>query len=165
MKCEISRSHDGEDKVSILLGFSAAVKLKLTDVSEVRTASINGATIVLMMEAERTSETSVIFNLTTRCYIPEDSKLEVIKSMITRKRNNQRIKGNYTTKSLTVLPLVLCVVTLSGREVDTYFSEEHTASPSSLVFLVLIFYLIFVYSTISPAAHIGVNSVERKDDY
>jgi hypothetical protein len=33
--------------------------------------------IALMMEAVRTSETSVNFNLTTRCYIPEDSKLHI----------------------------------------------------------------------------------------
>jgi hypothetical protein len=39
----------------------------LTDVSEVSTA--------LMMEAVRTSGTSVNINLTTRRYIPEDSKL------------------------------------------------------------------------------------------
>jgi hypothetical protein len=32
--------------------------------------------IVFMMEAVRTSETSVHFNLTTRSYIPEDSKLQ-----------------------------------------------------------------------------------------
>jgi hypothetical protein len=44
--------------------------LKLTDVSEVRTASI---IIALMMEAVRTSETSVNFIVTTRRYIPEDS--------------------------------------------------------------------------------------------
>jgi hypothetical protein len=31
--------------------------------------------IALMMEAERTSETSVNFNVTTRLYTPEDSKL------------------------------------------------------------------------------------------
>jgi hypothetical protein len=43
----------------------------LNDVSEGRTASI----IVLMMEAVRTSETSVNFNVTTWRYIPEDSKL------------------------------------------------------------------------------------------
>jgi hypothetical protein len=42
----------------------------LTDVSEVRAASI----IALMMEAARTSETSVNFQLRTRQYIPEDSE-------------------------------------------------------------------------------------------
>jgi hypothetical protein len=45
-----------------------------TDVSEVRTASI----IALMMEAVRTSETSVNTYLTTRQYIPEDSKLQFL---------------------------------------------------------------------------------------
>jgi hypothetical protein len=54
------------------------VTLKLTDVSEMRTSSI----IALMMEAVRTSETSVSFNVSTRRYIPEDSKLH------TRRREN-----------------------------------------------------------------------------
>jgi hypothetical protein len=43
--------------------------LKVTDVSEVRTASI----IRAMMEAVRTSETLVNFNVTRRRYIQEDS--------------------------------------------------------------------------------------------
>jgi hypothetical protein len=47
--------------------------LKLTDVSAVRTAFI-----ALMMEAVRTSETSVNFNVTTRHLIAEDSKLHGI---------------------------------------------------------------------------------------
>jgi hypothetical protein len=47
-------------------------KLMLTDASEVCTASIITA---LMMEAVRTSETSVNINLATRRYIPEDCKL------------------------------------------------------------------------------------------
>jgi hypothetical protein len=34
--------------------------------------------IALMMEAVRTSETSVNFNVTTWCYIPEDSKLDIL---------------------------------------------------------------------------------------
>jgi hypothetical protein len=42
-----------------------------TDVSGVRTASI----IALMLEAARTSETSVKISLTTRKYTPEDSEL------------------------------------------------------------------------------------------
>jgi hypothetical protein len=49
--------------------FWDVVTLKLTDVSEVRPASI----IALMMEAIHTSETSVNLNLTTRSYIPKDS--------------------------------------------------------------------------------------------
>jgi hypothetical protein len=56
--------------------------LKLTDVSEVRTASNIKPNIVLMMEAVRTSETFVYFNETTGRYIPEDSKLH------TRRREN-----------------------------------------------------------------------------
>jgi hypothetical protein len=49
------------------------VTFKLTDVSEARTASI----IALMMDAVRTSEKSVNFNVTTRRYIPEDIKLHI----------------------------------------------------------------------------------------
>jgi hypothetical protein len=49
----------------------------LTDVSEVYTASIITAKIALMMEAARTSDTSVNIYLTTRQYIPEDSKFHV----------------------------------------------------------------------------------------
>jgi hypothetical protein len=49
--------------------------LKLTDVSEVRSASI----IALMMEEIRTSETSVNFNVTTQRYIPEYSKLHTLR--------------------------------------------------------------------------------------
>jgi hypothetical protein len=44
----------------------------LTDISEVRTASI---ILALMMDALRTSETSVNFNVTTRRYIAKDSEL------------------------------------------------------------------------------------------
>jgi hypothetical protein len=54
------------------------VTLKLTDVSEVRIAAV----IRAMMEAVRTSETSVNFNVTTRRYIPEDSKLHGMKMLI-----------------------------------------------------------------------------------
>jgi hypothetical protein len=46
-----------------------------TDVSDVRTASIIRAINALMLEAVRTSETSVNFNVTTRRYNPEDSEL------------------------------------------------------------------------------------------
>jgi hypothetical protein len=46
----------------------------LTDVSQVRTASI----IVLIMEAIRISETSGNFNVTTARYIPENSKLRLV---------------------------------------------------------------------------------------
>jgi hypothetical protein len=53
-----------------------------TDVSEVRAVSMIRALIVLMMEAARTSETSVEIQLRTRLYIPEDSELH------TRRREN-----------------------------------------------------------------------------
>jgi hypothetical protein len=55
------------------------VTSKLTDVSEVLTASI---IIVLMMESAHTSETSVDIYFTTRQCIPEDSELH------TRRREN-----------------------------------------------------------------------------
>jgi hypothetical protein len=48
------------------------IALKLTDVSKEHTAYLIQA---MLMEAVRTSETSVNFNVTTRRYIPEDSKL------------------------------------------------------------------------------------------
>jgi hypothetical protein len=38
--------------------------------------------IALMMEAICTSETSVHFNVSTRCYIPEDSKLPISYSTV-----------------------------------------------------------------------------------
>jgi hypothetical protein len=50
------------------------VTLKLIDVSDMRTASILRA----MMEAVHTSEMYVSFNVTTRRYIPEVSKLKEI---------------------------------------------------------------------------------------
>jgi hypothetical protein len=56
----------------------------LTDVSEMRTASI----IALITDAVCTTETSVNIYLTTRQYIPEDSKLH------TRRREN--MKSNKT---------------------------------------------------------------------
>jgi hypothetical protein len=46
--------------------YRRVVKLMFTDIPDVRTA--------LMIELVRTSETSVNINLTTRRYIPEDSK-------------------------------------------------------------------------------------------
>jgi hypothetical protein len=45
-----------------------------TDVSKVRAASIISA---LMIEAARTSESSVYIQLRTRQYIPEDSELHL----------------------------------------------------------------------------------------
>jgi hypothetical protein len=52
----------------------------LTDVSEVRAASIiramSESLIALIMEAARTSETSLDIQLRTWQYIPEDSELQ-----------------------------------------------------------------------------------------
>jgi hypothetical protein len=48
------------------------VSQKLTDVSEVLTASIIGEMIALIMKAVSSSETSVNFNQTTRRNIPEE---------------------------------------------------------------------------------------------
>jgi hypothetical protein len=50
--------------------------LKLTDVSEVRTASITRALNEDLIDAGRTAETLVNYNVTTRRYIPEESKLQ-----------------------------------------------------------------------------------------
>jgi hypothetical protein len=47
-----------------------------TDVSEVRAASISWAIIALIMEAARSSETSVDIQLRTRQYSPEDYELD-----------------------------------------------------------------------------------------
>jgi sugar (pentulose or hexulose) kinase len=53
-------------------------------ISEVRAVSIVRALIALIMEAARTSETSVDIQLGTRQYIPEDSELQ----LYTRRREN-----------------------------------------------------------------------------
>jgi hypothetical protein len=57
-----------------------------TDVSEVRAASI---IIALMMEAARTSETSVNIQLRTWQYIPEDSELHT--------RHHENLKSHMPT--------------------------------------------------------------------
>jgi hypothetical protein len=53
------------------------IKKCAVDVSEVHTATIIRGMSALM-EAVCTSETSINFNVTTWCYIPEDSKLQVL---------------------------------------------------------------------------------------
>jgi hypothetical protein len=45
---------------------------------DIQPCSQNDVDIALMMEAARTSETSVDIDLTTRLYIPEESKLQNI---------------------------------------------------------------------------------------
>jgi hypothetical protein len=61
--CDISSSHGGEYEAQNLLGCIAVFLIECK-----RTL------IVLMMEAARTSETSVDIQLRTRQYIPEDSE-------------------------------------------------------------------------------------------
>jgi hypothetical protein len=65
--------------------------LKLTDVSEVRTASIIRASIALMMEAVRTSKTSMNFNVATERYIPEDSELQRTFCFLQPRQNNHTL--------------------------------------------------------------------------
>jgi hypothetical protein len=64
-----------------------------TDVTEVRAAS----TLALMMEAARTSETSVDIQLRTRQYIPEDSEHH------TRRREN--LKSHKDLKVIMMISL------------------------------------------------------------
>jgi hypothetical protein len=52
-----------------------------------------GSLIALMMEAARTSETSVDIQLRTRQYIPEDSELQVGKDLQTCRTNGQIRRG------------------------------------------------------------------------
>jgi len=65
-----------------------------TDVSEVRAASIIRA---MMMEAARTSETSVDIQLRTRQYIPEDSELHTEIFIITQKKRTDLRNSESTT--------------------------------------------------------------------
>jgi hypothetical protein len=77
-------------------GIQSRVLSEYTDVSEVSTAFI---TVTLIMEAVRTSETSV-YSETTRCYIPERSHLH------TRRRENlksHKYIHNFKTSSLITL--------------------------------------------------------------
>jgi hypothetical protein len=72
--CEISSSHGGEYEAQNLLGCTAVflIECRLTFQRYVLSPS---PLIALMMEAARTSETSVDIQLRTRQYIPEDSEL------------------------------------------------------------------------------------------
>jgi hypothetical protein len=87
---------NSEDYTILKQETSTVVTLKFTDISKVRSASIirTMKSIALMMGAVRISETSVIFNLTTLCYIPEDSKLH------TRRCENLKSHKKQVTASL-----------------------------------------------------------------
>jgi len=63
----------------------------------------NGVIIALMMEAARTSETSVDIQLRTRQYIPEDSELH------TRRRENLKSHVSLVLKLLIATPDVKCL--------------------------------------------------------
>jgi hypothetical protein len=71
LPCEISSCHGGEYEAQNLLGCTAVF---LIEFSDIRAASI----IALMMEAARTSETSVDIQLRTRQDIPGDSEFHVV---------------------------------------------------------------------------------------
>jgi hypothetical protein len=70
---EISRSHGGKDEDDNILDITQCNPYKLTDVSEEFTASF----IRAMMEAIRSSETSVSIYQTALCNVLEDSYLHV----------------------------------------------------------------------------------------
>jgi hypothetical protein len=70
-----SGSHGGEYEYERLLGYCAVKSLGVDGISEVVTASVVRAS-ALMMEAVRTSETSVYFYETTRRNIPEGCDLQ-----------------------------------------------------------------------------------------
>jgi hypothetical protein len=78
-----------------------------------------GDEIALMMEAVRTSETSVNINLTTRRYIPEESKLH------TRRREN--LKSHMVD---------ICFEKTGYKQkwYKLYFTQQQTAYNSVLVF-------------------------------
>jgi hypothetical protein len=63
--------------------------LKITDVSEMRTASI----IYLKKDAVRTSETSVIFNVTTWRYVSEESKLNIVQFSNSELRDPEAVRS------------------------------------------------------------------------
>jgi hypothetical protein len=62
----------------------------------------------LMMDAVCTSETSVIFNVTTRCYIPEDSKLHSSRSENLKSHNSCVVCEQCLSKP--TLHCLVCIV-------------------------------------------------------
>jgi hypothetical protein len=72
----------------------------MTDVSRVRTAII---VTNLMMEAARTSETSVNINLTTRRYIPEDFELyfKILPRLLPIKNRKARASNKFESEAAT----------------------------------------------------------------
>jgi hypothetical protein len=58
--------------------------------------------IALMLEAVHISETSVNFNLTTRRYIPEDSKLQLVEKLLRAHNRQTDRKVNAIKSSLAI---------------------------------------------------------------
>jgi hypothetical protein len=75
-----------------------------TDVSEVRVASIIRA---IVMEAARTSETSVDIDFTTRQYIPEDFEFNI--------RRRENLKSQYVKNICDCLSVRELVSVYEGR--------------------------------------------------
>jgi hypothetical protein len=87
----------------------------LTDVSEVLTASIITA-IVLMMEAASTSETSVNYQ-TTRRSIPED--------LHTRRRENLKSQMNYEQFIINPFTKMPLKIQVKDKNISTKREEMH----------------------------------------
>jgi hypothetical protein len=83
-----------------------------------------------MMEAVRTSETSVHFKVTTRRYIPEGSKLH------TRHRENVKSHEKYPLRISTRLSAILirCLCVIRSFQINTnalqYLPTDHSQSTS-----------------------------------
>jgi hypothetical protein len=76
MVCEISEVLIAASlKYRVFWDVASCSHIEVDRLSEERTAAIISA---LMMAAVCSCETSVHFNATTRCYIPEDSKLFMV---------------------------------------------------------------------------------------
>jgi hypothetical protein len=91
-----------------------------------------------MMEAVRTSETSVNFNVTTRCYIPEDSKLhtrrrENLKSrvIILRSEINKIIWATTEHKERNYRTVNQLQRRRGRAELDQFQCTNHSAAPTA----------------------------------
>jgi hypothetical protein len=93
----------------------------------------------LMMEGVRISETSVIFNVTTRRYIPEDSKLH------TRRRKNVKSQLNTLMMEAVRTSETSVIFNVTTRRYIPEDSKLHTRRRENLKSNKLInLYLIFV---------------------
>jgi hypothetical protein len=88
---------------------------------------LHSTIIALMMEAVRTSETSVSIYLTTRQYIPEDSKLhtrhrEILKSHTITKSLDQLVKVA-TGMSFSPVHCTVCHVCGRKKTINCYLRD------------------------------------------